>query len=239
MKHFLILIAFAVLAFNCQTQINGSGNVISKNYNKDNFNTIINDLPADITIDCAQGNAYSVKIDADDNIIPLILCDISNNELVLHTKSNTNFNTKNAVKVTITCPSLKAISLLGSGNITLNGNLITHNFNSSIMGSGDIVINNAIFDTLVSHLTGSGSIAFAKCITQEAEYAVLGSGNINAADNIAKNVKVKNTGSGEVSVNVNEHYNLELTGSGDINVTKGANASGKSNITGSGDISGL
>ncbi|HNP99370.1 MAG TPA: DUF2807 domain-containing protein, partial [Bacteroidia bacterium] len=82
MKKNLLTILFAFVSFTVfGCGIEGSGNVITETRSLTTFNGI--DLRNTANVYITQGDVQEVKIEAEDNIVPLILTEVKNDELII------------------------------------------------------------------------------------------------------------------------------------------------------------
>jgi hypothetical protein len=169
------------------------------------------DLAGSPDVEVAVGSDASVKVTADDNILPLIETTVEGRTLRIGSKGS--YSTSLGVKVNITVPALDGASVLGSGDIRVTG-LKAGDMDASVTGSGDVT------------LSGVVDLLRAK---------ILGSGDLKAGELAAKKVRVVVTGSGDAAVRAADELEASVLGSG--NVRYYGNPPGvKKNITGSGDI---
>ena len=81
------------------------------------FKSIETNGAFEVEVTCQQ--APSFEIEGDDNILPLITTDVSNN--VLHLKSSQNYSVAEPIELRISLPNLDALSVSGAGNIEVTG----------------------------------------------------------------------------------------------------------------------
>jgi len=213
----LIVLTLALSACSIvQTGLNitkGSGNVISETREISGVTSIELDGSADVEV--AFGEAESLVIEAEDNLIPLIETKLENGKLTVGTKSNVSYSATRLVKVRVTLKSLEAVSLNGSGSIS---------------------VQNLQGDTLKVDLDGSGNINISGTANRT-DITLGGSGKINTEQLLAKSVKVSVGGSGDARVYASEQLDAELSGSGSIRYSGNPTQVNK-NDSGSGSITG-
>jgi hypothetical protein len=211
MKKFLSFVASAIIFCACNN-INGSGNITSENRNVDQFDGV--QTSGSIDIEVTEGDQVSVKVKADDNVLPYIITDTDNGLLQVYFKEHTSFNNVN-VKVYATAPHLKRLFVKGSGNITSN-NTIKNNRSiaTKVSGSGDI---NVTVDApeIKAEISGSGNLSLqGRC--KNFEGSVSGSGNLNCKNLLSENATVSIFGSGNAHVFASVNLKASTTGSGNI-----------------------
>ena len=192
------------------TSVRGSGNLITEERDVSSFNEV--QLKGSGKVTLTQGDKQSLKIQTDDNIMPLIETRVINKKLTIsHGKYNLRPTTFN---VDITVEKLEGVSIAGSGDISGNSRFFSDNFYAEISGSGDIELELEV-SKMKAAISGSGSInLFGKA--DDSTAAISGSGKINAFDFETKNVSVTIRGSGDCRVNASESLHATISGSGDI-----------------------
>ena len=151
---------------------------------------IMNSAKINVTI----GPKAALTVETDDNILPIFLTEVRDGTLVLTNQKDTSFNTNLGVTVTVTVPTLEAVQILGSGDVTVNG-LAAEKFSVDVRGSGDV------------KLSGKANAL---------NVSVAGAGDVDATalTAVAANVAIK--GSGDVKVHAEDALNASIAGSGDI-----------------------
>ena len=160
--------------------------------------------------------------------------------------------------VYVTSPDLTDVTMKGSGDFEMDGNLDTDNLNVTLVGSGDADIHSVVCDNVKFDVRGSGDLNAESIECKQAACSVYGSGDVKlgsvTADNVAMLVQgsgdmgavlrgvaytsAKVLGSGDIGVVFNNcnTAECEVRGSGDI-VLKGSLGSLRKSVAGSGDIS--
>jgi hypothetical protein len=180
-----------------------------------------------------EAGAPGVRVEADENIIPLIETEMDNNWLEIKTKDNFNINTNNPIKVYISTETISGLTINGSGNITCNDKFTSNKkITLRVTGSGDMIadINAPAVD---AEVTGSGNID-VKGETKDVELVINGSGNYNGAELKAENATIKILGSGNADVFADYSLKAHISGSGDIKYKGNANVNKR--IAGSGSV---
>lgn len=134
--------------------------------------------------------------------------------------------------ITVTAPSISALSLAGSGNLTAD-KVGGDDVKLSLAGSGDLKVATVSAKNLKSSLAGSGNFDIAGT-ANSADYSIAGSGDMNATHLTVTDADVSIAGSGNAEVNATGTVKASIAGSGDINVTGGAKCS--SSAVGSGKV---
>ncbi|MFT3824845.1 MAG: head GIN domain-containing protein [Chitinophagaceae bacterium] len=234
-KVLLFLLSAVVLFSSCRfvtgKKIRGNGNVQTVSRNETGFTGVHSSGSFDIYV--STGSANSVKIEAEENILPYIETYVENGILKIDTKDGVWLDTKRDVKIYITAPEYNEISSSGSGDI-IGQNLLTskNKLELKVSGSADI---KAEVDApaIEASSSGSGDMEL-KGQTKTFKGDVTGSGNIHAMDLKTEETTIKIVGSGDAEVYASVKLEVHVSGSGDI--TYKGNAQVNSHIAGSGSV---
>ncbi len=253
---FLAFVLFAALLLGgCAPVVQGSGNVVSEERPVSGFDQVALLGVGDVII--TQGEAESLLIEAEDNLLPYITSEVRNGKLEIGYKPEMAFSFRptRPIKFHVAMKTVTAVELSGSGNISAE-NLVADELKLTLSGSGNIHIDRLDAGALRSSLSGSGDLEVAsisaktvdttlsgsgKCALsgQAADQSmrISGSGNYRAADLESRRASLTITGSGDVEAWVTEKLDVSVTGSGDIRYYGAPDIS--EHITGSGSLSGL
>jgi hypothetical protein len=236
MKRIFILFALILMVFSsCRwmgyKRIKGNGNITTQDRSINHAERI--KLAGSYDVEITQGSVTSVKVEADDNILPYIVTTEEGGVLVIKSKDHINLVTDHTVKVYITTDKLEQLQLAGSGNI-IGKNKFTggDKLTLKIAGSGDmrLEINTPHID---ANISGSGSMTL-KGETQDQQIQISGVGDYNAEELKSENAVVKIAGSGNVRVFADAVLDVSIAGVGSV-YYKG-NASVKQHVAGSGEV---
>lgn len=120
MKRIVLLMALISLAAGCHRfhdEIAGSGKLRSEKRDVGSFNSISTEGAFDLEIVCQK--PQSLEIEGDDNVLPLVSTEVSNN--VLHIRNIRGYSVAEPVTLRISLPNLEGISASGAGNIEISG----------------------------------------------------------------------------------------------------------------------
>jgi len=193
------------------SRVVGSGKVASETRQVSGFSSVQLRGSADVSI--TQGEAESVVVEADDNILPLIETTVQNGQLIIGTKPFTNLTTSNPIRVNVTAKSLQGVALSGSGSFDVSS-LEGQDLSIALTGSGNITVSGAA-DRVDIRLPGSGNIYCSGLKTRSATATLTGSGNI--AVNASETLDASILGSGTIRYDGNPaQVHKSVTGSGSI-----------------------
>jgi Putative auto-transporter adhesin, head GIN domain len=230
---FFALVASLVLP-SCRfvegKQIKGDGNMAKDQRTISGFTGVETHGSIDIVV--IPGD-YKVTVESDRNILPYIVTEVVNNELIVHFKDDFHGYSYTSATVYITAPALNVFKTQGSGNITSNGKFNgTAKTEITVGGSGDIKLdlNTPVIDAEIS---GSGNITLSG-ETKDFSSEINGSGDIKAYDLKAEMVRTSVHGSGDTNVSASVKLDAEIFGSGDVHYKGAPQVS--SSIHGSGAV---
>jgi len=113
----VVLIALGAACHGIHRGVLGSGKLLKEKRNVGSFNSISTEGAFDIEVVCQK--PQEVEISGDDNILPLVSTEVSNN--VLHIKILRNYSTSEPLTLRISAPDLVGIHSSGAGTIQVSG----------------------------------------------------------------------------------------------------------------------
>ena len=230
----LMSLACASLPVVSLSGIRGSGRVVSENRDVKDFQSVSLGGSGDLII--TQGSGEALKIEAEDNILPLIESEVRGGTLYIGFKPNTGpISPTQPIKYYLDVKNLNGIDLSGSGSVQAD-TLKTNNISITCSGSGNIIVKNLTADTLKYNLSGSGSTSLGGIVGSQSDQ-ISGSGSYQAGDLNSQQATAIITGSGNMTIWANDSLNIMISGSGDVNYYGKPILS--QSISGSGKISNL
>ncbi len=213
-------------------RVHGNGNLKTEQRQESNFTSISSYGEYDVYL--SQGASYSVRIEAEENLIQYIETFVEGNVLMIRTKDGFWLKNTTDLKVFVSAPAFSKVRTSGSGDIFSDGKLNnTSNIELETSGSGDMKVDvNA--PEVSADLQGSGNIAISG-ETRSFNGSILGSGDIHASNLKAEGVNIKITGSGNAEVFASVSLDVGITGSGDVKYYGGGKVN-SNNVTGSGSV---
>lgn len=212
-------------------RIKGSGVLVEKQRTVGAFSRLRLEGPIDVRLN--QAGADAVKIAADDNIEPLIETRIDGDTLVLRLQPGAGFTTRHGPAVTIDSKSLQAVTLAGSGDLSLE-RFKGDSLSLSQSGSGDLRLGLLELRELSMSLSGSGDVQAAGRADVQ-HWTLNGSGDVDARSLSGRQVNAQLNGSGDLDLGVCESLEAQLRGSGDLRYAGRPQL--RQQVTGSGEIS--
>ena len=213
-------------------KIKGDGNITTTSRSTDSYEGL--KVAGSMDIKLVEGKEGDITIKGDSNLMEYIITEVKDNKLIVKTKKGYNLKSTKAIVVTVPYESISSVSLSGSGDIDNSGTIEATDFDVSLAGSGDIILNVSA-KNIESSIAGSGDISL-KGSTDNLMTKVAGSGDFNGKSLNSKNVEAKIAGSGDISIVCNGELKVRITGSGDVKYS-GSPTNKDTKITGSGSVS--
>lgn len=211
--------------------IDGVGPVVTETRSVSGFTEISNEMEAVLYI--TQGPEYSVRIEAQQNILDQVKTALSGSTLEIY--SEHCIDKGEPVNVYITLPVLTVLDISGSGSAFTQSNFSGASLNIDISGSGSFTSTDSItVGVLDMDISGSGSLNLLAFVTT-ASADISGSGSVTLSGS-GSTISQDISGSGKMATFgflVNSAY-VEVSGSGNIELNATDLIDGE--INGSGDI---
>jgi hypothetical protein len=207
------VVLVAVLVGCTPVTITGSGNVFTQEEAITGFDKV--DASHSFEVDISQGEAYSVIIRADDNVLPHLQVVKQRDTLKIGLKPGQVYSIRDAtMQAEVTMPELTGLDLSGASQATITGFESAKDLSVDLSGSsslrGDIEAGNAGYDVSGSSdvsLTGSGGD-----VTIDAS----GNSDVDLSDFPVADANIHASGSSRVIVNPNGRLDVDASGASDI-----------------------
>jgi len=227
MKHFFILLCTVFTLVSCD-QTTGSGNIVTETRNTGRFDAI--SVGGSFEVEVKMGDAMSVVVEADDNIMKYIETKVSGNTLKISTEGLHSFSDVH-MKVYVTVPVLTAVSASASAevvgeNILTNADKLVFKASSSASIKAEV---NA--PDIVTDANSSASITL-RGKTKNHKTEASSSAEINAFELLTENTTANVSSSANIEVHASVSLNAHASSSGSVEykgaatVTKSENSSG-------------
>lgn len=237
MKRFFILFLVLVsISFNaCRNKlIRGSGHFVDETRTPAGAFSKLK-LGANFEVTVVKDSVYFIELHGEDNILPEVVNDVINGELVLRFRKDNVRIDFQQIRVKVHSPMISDITLQSSGNIIALDTFTTNNVTATISGSGNLTAKWAAKNT-ISKVQGSGNLTLIGSSDNQEVY-ISGSGEANTQDFLVKTCFVDISGSGSAKVDVSEWLDVNISGSGNVMYRqKAASPLRNVKITGSGNV---
>jgi hypothetical protein len=231
----LVFVAFLLLFGACRfvggKRITGNNQVTTENRQVSDFTGV--EVAGPYKVYLTQGNAFSVRVEAEENLMEYIITERDGDVLEIKTKRNYKIRSHRDMKIYVSAPNYRELQIAGSGGIW-SENKLSHpsGINISIAGSGDVVVD-VDAPRIHTEIAGSGS-TILKGTTRDLKSEIAGSGDVRAFDLLSENAEVEIAGSGNVQVFASKQLDVSIAGSGDVVYKGGAQV--KQSKAGSGTV---
>jgi len=192
----------------------GSGVVKTDTRNVKEFLAIHIDYPAQVFI--KQGATESVKIEAEDNILPGLKTEARNGtvDIFYKAESGKHVNPTKIVKITIVVKDLAEVNFSSAGELTIE-DLETDNLDVSLTGAGNLKLNNILVQQLAVDLSGAGSMT-ASGTADDLDLNISGFGDFKGTELHSKKARVDISGAGSATVWVDDDLTADVSGAGSV-----------------------
>jgi Putative auto-transporter adhesin, head GIN domain len=191
-------------------KIEGSGKSATETRTVPPFTSV--DLTGAANVSITTGTVQKVSVTADDNLLSYITTTVDGGTLKIGSKPG-SYSSHVDTHVDVTVPSLDALTLSGSGNITVIGVDAT---------------------SLALMLKGAGNLS-ADGTVDELGATVSGAGNLELRELVAKRAVAEVSGTGRMAVHATESLDASVSGTGEI-VYTGEPTHVTTSVSGTGSI---
>ena len=193
----------------------GSGKIKSETREVQGFLAVSINYPADVVIQ--QGKVESVKLEADDNLLPQLTTEVDDETLVIENKEESwsqRVDPTERVKITITVKDLREIEFSSTGSVRVDG-LKTDELSVNLNGAGEMTIDKLDVNKLESRLSGAGNIK-VNGTTDELDLRISGVGSFEASELQSRIASVRISGAGSATVRVEDDLTARVSGAGSV-----------------------
>ena len=215
-------------------KVKGNGNMTTETRTTGDYNGIKCAGSMDYIL--VAGAEGKIKLEGEENLLKHIITEIKGDNLIVKVEKGINLSPSwnKTIKITIPFKDITRVSLAGSGDLWNEDKITATNFEVSLAGSGDVVLNIEA-SSVEGSLAGSGDLTI-KGSTNSLTAKLAGSGDIHGFGLQSNHTVVSIAGSGDAEVVSNESLKARVSGSGDIEY-KGNPSKEDTKVAGSGSIS--
>ena len=193
--------------------IDGSGTLTEETRPVSGVTAVQLSMPGTLHIEI--GSSESLRISAEDNLLPYIQTEARAGELDIHTESNVNLRPTQPIDYYLTVQSLDTIHISSSGDVEAPALTATH-FNVGISSSGSIVIESLQAETLKVDISSSGSLAILGGAVARQDIGISSSGEYAAKDLESQQASIRLSSSGSATIRAVESLQADLSSSGNV-----------------------
>jgi len=211
----LISMAFILachLNVNAQ-RIKGNKNVIKKHYKTESFTGI--ELAGTYDVKLKKGDAFSVEIETDENLHPLIELKVKDD--ILHI-SNKDFRNPSKLIAYISMPELTYVNASGASSMEGQATFRAESFKLIASGASDVFL--SLETTLIeTELSGAADVEL-KGIAKEHIVEASGASSLNAENFITDYTDINCSGAASATVNAVKELRGDSEGAGSIEIVQ-------------------
>jgi hypothetical protein len=191
--------------------ITGSGKVVTEERDVSGFDSI--SIGSSMNLIIEQTRSESLKIEAEDNIIPLVKTSVIGKELVIKLAPASFISTK-PINCYVTVKDLKGLKVSSSSSANCK-ELTTDKLDINVSSSGraNLVVHT---NELNANLSSSAVLKISGDAVKQ-NIKVSSSGNYEAENLLSKECTVRVSSSGSATVNVSDLLNVNISSSGQVN----------------------
>ena len=175
-----------IFSFNWGGGEKGSGNIKTENREVSGFKKL--DVSGAFEVEIVAQKDFSLEVEADDNLLPLIKTEVSGETLVIKTEKS--IKSGNPLKIRISAPDINDIDLSGASKVNLTN------------------LNN---DALKLDSSGASKIKLDGT-TKNFDVEMSGASRLDAENLKAENVSVDSSGASQLNVFASNELKADLSG---------------------------
>jgi len=211
----VLFVATTAILYTSCTKVVGEGPVVTETRAVSNFTGISSGMSGQVNF--TIGPVFKVEVKAQRNILDVLRTYVSNGVLEIDFKNNVHVSAHEVIVVNITAPTANFLRLSGSGNMDVQGDLVTNNLELNISGSGNITVQNAwVAEKINARISGSGDMKILTGAAKNEDLTISGSGSLNFSGVGAENAITQISGSGNIKVDLLHTLDAHISGSGSV-----------------------
>lgn len=193
----------------------GSGKVTTQTREVASFKEVEVSYPAEVFI--SQGETESVKIEAEDNLLPGLQTRVRDGRLEIFYKAEEGKAVRptRPVKVTIVVKQLDSVNFESAGELNISG-IENDSLSVVVSGAGNLELDKVAVKDLSIILSGAGSMNAAGT-ADNLTMVISGFGSYDGKDLISKTASINLSGAGSATVNVEDSLDAQISGAGSVN----------------------
>ncbi len=221
-KSAFLLIIVALLVNSCiidgwNNGISGNGNVEEESRDVSGFSGVHASTGIDVFI--SQGSGFDVKVEADENLLEVILTELNGNMLVIKT-DRVNIRSAKSKKVYVTMPKLEELKISSAGDCKGMTPFNCDDLRVSISSAGDLKLD-VEANRIDINISSSGDATLTGR-TGVLDANLSSAGDLHAFDLIAETVSVDVSSAGDARVHASGEISMNASSAGNIYYKGGA-----------------
>lgn len=215
-KAVFLLISMSLILNSCiidgwNSGISGNGHVIEETRDVSGFSGVHASTGIDVYL--SEGDDFSVKVEADENLMEVILTELNGDMLVIKT-DRVNIRSAKSKKVYVTLPELDELKISSAGDCDGQTPFHCNDLRISISSAGDLSLE-VEAESINLDISSSGDAKIWGS-TGEFDVSLSSAGDLDAFDLIADKVDVSVSSAGDARVHANEEISMDASSAGNI-----------------------
>ncbi|MBK7157367.1 MAG: DUF2807 domain-containing protein [Ignavibacteria bacterium] len=216
LKLFLIILTGVTIMsgtnFVSAQEIKGNGDVTKETRSVASFDIIENDGVVNITL--IQADIESVIVEADRNLLPVIITKVKDNTLFISTKEGAEIEKSTKLNVYVSFRDLKKLELNSVGNLSSQNQLKLNNLEIENNSVGNIDLNLDCNKLNIESNSVGNTVLTGKVNDFKIELNSVG--NLKAFDLVAQTLNIESNAVGNAEVNSQKEISISQNGMGNI-----------------------
>lgn len=213
----LSLVLNACIIDGWDNGISGNGNVVEETRNVSGFTGVHASTGIDVYL--YEGDDFEVKVEADENLMEIILTEVEGKVLVIKT-DRVNIRNAKSKKVFVTLPKLDELKISSAGDCEGQTPFNCDDLRISISSAGDLDLE-VEAERIDIDISSSGDARISGR-THQLDASLSSAGDLHAYDLIADVVDVRVSSAGDARVHAEEEISMDASSAGNIYYKGGA-----------------
>jgi len=211
----LVLIGVVILLSGCIGGVRGSGSMVSRDFEVDDFSAL--DIGGSYHVTWRQGDSVSVTVEMQENLFDYLRVSVRGDTLNIDSTRSFNTSSSNRPRVYIYTPYIEMVNFSGAVSADSWDTIYGESF--SLNGSGAVEVNMTLeVETLDIDLSGAGDITLAGS-ADTVDINASGAADITADNLQTSEVSIDLSGAGSVDIAVSDYLSVDLSGAGRVRYT--------------------
>jgi len=201
---------------NFNGSVRGSGMVISQAREVADFHSIEINFPVELTVQ--QGTSTSIKVDAEDNLLPQLATRVSDDTLYIENSQrdwSKRVNPTRPVRISMTVKDLQEVDFSSAGTLRVE-KFQAKALQLSISGAGTVNLTDLTAQSLTIDLSGAGTISTSGSV-DSLNVDISGVGSFRGSDLSSQTADISISGAGSATVWAKNSLNANISGTGSVN----------------------
>ena len=197
--------------------LKGEGSQVTKSLVVGSFGALDIDVSLKAVINVQPGSQPGIQLKSYENILKHIKTKIDNNTLRIYSDLDETWTlSDDDITAIITMPSINGLSLSGSPDAEVSGNITGSDFKLDISGASNVKVDNVNVDNFSVVVSGAGDIEVKGGTVKHAIYEIDGAGTLKAFPLQADETSATISGAGTSTVTALQKLTANINGAGTI-----------------------